>query len=226
MQTELSRSQFAQETLGKSLTSVKSILLNHTDKRLEQSTAAISSLSESYTSLDTLLSSSRSLANSLLRSQKSDTWYLETAFYILLGTITWLLFRRVLYGPIWWLIWLPLKLAMKSLFAVLGVAGLSNRSVQISSSPISSGISATIQETATLVTGTTVPTADTSRDHPSAEAEEDRLIDKIGKMAEGEKDDGSAIDDISPEEKARQDEIPRNPKKRMFEAEEQAHDEL
>lgn len=226
MQTELSRSQFAQETLGKYLTCIQAVSLKCTNVRIEQSTAAISSLSESYTSLDTLLSSSRSLANSLLRSQKSDTWYLETAFYILIGTITWLLFRRVFYGPIWWLIWLPLKLAMKSVFAVLGVVGLSKTSVQTSSSPIASDISATIQETATLVTGTTVPTGDTSWDRPPAQAEEDRLIDKIGKMAEEGKGEERAIDDISPEEKARQDEIPRNPKKRMFEADEQVHDDL
>ncbi|KAJ5161169.1 hypothetical protein N7492_006561 [Penicillium capsulatum] len=207
MQAELSRSQFAQETL-------------------EQSTAAISSLSESYTSLDTLLSSSRSLANSLLRSQKSDTWYLETAFYILLGTITWLLFRRVLYGPVWWLIWLPLKLVMRVVFAMLGVVGLSNTAVQSSPSPMASDISATLQEAASAVTGTAVPNADTSRDQPQAQEEEDRLIDKIGKMAEEENNEKPAIDDISPEEKARQDEMPRNTKKRMFEADKHAHDEL
>lgn len=183
-------------------------------------------MSESYSSLDTLLASSRTLASSLLRSQKSDTWYLETAFYVLLGTIAWLLFRRVLYGPLWWLVWLPFSLAMKFVFAVLGAVGLSNKSVQVSSSPVASDISATIQQTAAAVTGTTAPSGDTAWNQPSAQAEEDRVIDKIGCMAEeDQKHEGSAIDDISPEEKARQDEIPRNTKKRMFEAE-PARDEL
>ncbi|KAL8876282.1 MAG: hypothetical protein Q9198_005497 [Flavoplaca austrocitrina] len=91
MQSEVSRSQFALETL-------------------HQSTAALSTLSVSYTKLDTLLSSSRSLVSTLLHSQKSDTWYLESAFWILIITISWLIFRRILYGPGWWLLYLPAKL--------------------------------------------------------------------------------------------------------------------
>ncbi|KAJ5884900.1 hypothetical protein N7495_009410 [Penicillium taxi] len=206
MQAELSRSQFAQETL-------------------EQSTVAISSLSESYGSLDTLLTSSRSLANSLLRSQKSDTWYLETAFYILIGTIGWLLFRRILYGPLWWLVWLPLQFSLKALLAVIGVVGITGqKSVQVSSSPVADGVYGTIQTTSTTVTVSSVPTnkavwEDQPSDQPSdqpADDEEDRLIDKIG----------HAIDDILPDEKESQDQNPRNPMKRMYEAEEPVNDEL
>lgn len=63
-------------------------------------------------------------------------------------------------------------------------------------------------------------------DQPSAEMEEDRLIDKIGRMVQGaDKHEDTRIDDISPEERQRQEEIPRNTKKRMFEAE-PARDEL
>ncbi|KAJ5692574.1 hypothetical protein N7462_001997 [Penicillium macrosclerotiorum] len=206
MQAELSRSQFAQETL-------------------EQSTAAISSLSESYTSLDTLLANSRSLANSLLRSQKSDTWYLETAFYILIGTIAWLLFRRILYGPMWWLVWLPFKLVLRVVFTGLSAVGVSSTTNQLSSGTFGNGISAAIQETATAISGGTVPTGNTAWDHESStEAEEDRIIDEIGRMveSEGKKD----INDLSPEEMQQQEDIPRNPKKRMFEAEEPVRDEL
>ncbi|KAJ5114955.1 Sec20 [Penicillium alfredii] len=196
MQTELSRSQFAQETL-------------------EQSTAAISSLSDSYSSLDTLLSSSRSLANSLLRSQKSDTWYLETAFYILIGTITWLLFRRILYGPMWWLVWLPVKLASRFVFAVLGAVGLSSTAVESQSHAAGSDLSMAIHQTATAASES-VTASGTTWDEPSTESESDRVIDQIGKMAEDNgKQEGTNIDDITPEEKMRQDEIPRNPKKRI-----------
>lgn len=191
----------------------------------EQSTAAISSLSESYSSLDTLLASSRSLASSLLRSQKSDTWYLETAFYILLGTIAWLVFRRILYGPLWWLVWLPLQLILRAMFAVLSVLGLSSasKSVQPSDSPIVGDISATIQQAATAVTSGSVHKG-TEQEEPS-EDEQDRLIDKIGQMVEqNEKQGHHDIDDISLEEKQRQDELPRNSKKRMYE--EPVRDEL
>ncbi|KAJ5119043.1 hypothetical protein N7526_010680 [Penicillium atrosanguineum] len=200
MQAELSRSQFAQETL-------------------DQSTVAISSLSESYSSLDTLLASSRSLASSLLRSQKSDTWYLETAFYVLVGTITWLLFRRILYGPMWWLVWLPFKFAMKFVFATLGAVGMTKGSTELSSSQVASDISATIQQTAAVVSGEHVSTKSASwEDHPSTN-DEDRLIDQIGKMVDEGKQESASNDNILLEEVQRQAELPRNTKKRMFEAE-------
>lgn len=185
----------------------------------EQSTAAISSLSESYNSLDTLLASSRNLANSLLRSQKSDTWYLETAFYILVGTITWLVFRRILYGPLWWLVWLPLKLVLKTIATASAAVGLSRRSGELSSI---SGQDASVafQGTATAISGGTVPTQNAAwEDHSSTESEKDRLIDKIGRMVHGEnKHEEASTGDIS-DETQQQGEIPRNTKKRMYEAE-------
>lgn len=102
MQNELSRSRFAQETL-------------------EQSTAALADLGERYSDLNTLLANSRTLVTTLLKSTKSDTWYLETTFYILITTIIWLIFRRWLYGPLtWFLIW-PLKLVFRIVFGIVGV---------------------------------------------------------------------------------------------------------
>lgn len=80
LSTELSRSRFAQETF-------------------DNSTDALKELGEKYSSLDTILTNSRGLLSTLLRSQKSDTWYLETALYILLATLVWLIFRRLLFGP-------------------------------------------------------------------------------------------------------------------------------
>ncbi|PYI13466.1 Sec20 domain protein [Aspergillus violaceofuscus CBS 115571] len=214
MQSELSRSQFAQETL-------------------EQSTAALSSLSESYTDLDSLLASSRNLVGSLLRSQKSDTWYLETAFYILLGTIAWLVFRRILYGPLWWLVWLPVRLLARSTFAILGVVGITSRAVQASESV--TPVAQLVQETP-VVAPKVEPTVQIAEQEAvwdqvpvTDETEEDRLIDQIGELVEEiEQQEETNIDDISPEERQRQAELPRNPKKRMFEATEVPHhrDEL
>ncbi|KND95098.1 hypothetical protein TOPH_00136 [Tolypocladium ophioglossoides CBS 100239] len=88
---ELSRSEFAHQTLTESY-------------------AALKQLNESYTSLDSMLARSRDLLGTLLRSQKSDTWYLQTALYMLLVTGAWLVFRRILYGPMWWLVWLPMRI--------------------------------------------------------------------------------------------------------------------
>ncbi|CAD6588142.1 MAG: hypothetical protein ASARMPREDX12_003178 [Alectoria sarmentosa] len=124
MSAELERSQFARETL-------------------EISTKDLDTLSESYSNLDTLLSSSRSLVSSLIHSQKSDTWYLESAFYILAATITWLVFRRLIYGPGWWLLYFPTKwlwrlslfavqLLVGSLSAVAGTIGAQNQSSTLS----------------------------------------------------------------------------------------------
>lgn len=93
LSTELERSRFAQETF-------------------DESTSALKQLSEEYSNLDSILSNSRNLLGTLLRSQKSDTWYLETAFYILITTLIWLVFRRILYGPF---IKLPLFLANGSI---------------------------------------------------------------------------------------------------------------
>nr|OQO23961.1 hypothetical protein B0A51_09989 [Rachicladosporium sp. CCFEE 5018] len=80
LETEMGRSHFATETL-------------------EQSTAALAELGDKYTDLGSVLGKSRELLSTLVRSQKSDTWYLETAFYLLCATLVWLIFRRLLYGP-------------------------------------------------------------------------------------------------------------------------------
>jgi protein transport protein SEC20 len=109
MQSELSRSRFAQETL-------------------EQSTAALEDLGEKYSNLSTLLTSSRTLVTALLKSTKSDTWYLETTFYILITTLVWLIFRRWLYGPISWFIILPLKIFLRIVFAVAPIGASTAKS--------------------------------------------------------------------------------------------------
>jgi protein transport protein SEC20 len=80
LSSELTRSRFAQETF-------------------DESTAALAQLGDDYSSLDDVLSTSRNLIGTLLKSQKSDSWYLETALYILIATLCWLIFRRLLYGP-------------------------------------------------------------------------------------------------------------------------------
>ncbi|KLJ07408.1 hypothetical protein EMPG_17138 [Blastomyces silverae] len=227
MQAELSRSQFAQETL-------------------EQSTAALSSLSESYSTLDTLLASSRSLAISLFRSQKSDTWYLETAFYILIGTIIWLVFRRILYGPLWWLLWMPLKLMVRMILPALGGIGLANKSAQLSGPPPTSislgnpGVSVLSETPSAVINGATLKSASAPSPLTSVDAEQtgtpqgenESILDEVENIVKKGSDNdekGTNVDDISPEERRRQEQLPRNPKKRMHEEpikEEQRKDEL
>ncbi|GIZ43535.1 hypothetical protein CKM354_000675900 [Cercospora kikuchii] len=131
LSSELDRSRFAQETF-------------------EESTAALRNLSEDYSNLDTILSTSRNLLGTLLRSQKSDTWYLETAFYILVGTLVWLVFRRFFYGPfiklpLWfwnWSLLLAKWIFFKPLFAILGSVGIISRSSASTTSALSSSVAA------------------------------------------------------------------------------------
>lgn len=91
LQAELERSEYANQTM-------------------RESNVAFSQLHDSYSSLEIMLSSSKDLLGTLMRSQKSDTWYLTTTFYMLLVVGAWLVFRRLLYGPMWWLVWLPLRM--------------------------------------------------------------------------------------------------------------------
>lgn len=227
--------------------------------KTDESTAALNSLTDSHTTLDTLLSSSRTLASSLLRSQKSDTWYLETAFYLLLATIAWLFFRRILYGPTWWLIYLPLKLTFKTLFAVGSAVGLvggaaATNSVSVSPAqkPLATGSS--YRRTSDLPSDPELywkmaPSVNVGgggkgagwggRPNPPPRAPEatpskfpqtekvEEIIEEAVKRdesgqwkgeVEGGEEGETNVDGISAEERERQKEIPRNEKKRMFEA--------
>jgi hypothetical protein len=137
----------------------------------------------------------------------------------------------------WWLVWLPIKALTKFTFAVLAAVG-SSKTVQPSPSAVPSDSLAQEIPIPTLETEPNVQSADGQAiwdQPPIAQSEEDRLIDRIGDMVDGNGEDakeGSTgeeenwereetnIGDISPEERQRQAELPRNPKKRMYEARE------
>jgi protein transport protein SEC20 len=200
MQSELSRSQFAHDTL-------------------KESTAALSQLSEQYSTLDTLLSSSRNLLSTLLRSQKSDTWYLETAFYVLVATIVWLVFRRFLYGPMWWFVWLPLKMFYKAWMGVFTAVGLRSSRDGVFAS---SSVGTTVLPESVLATPSisySSPMATTS-DPPPAHGE-GSLLEEVGNMVDASRQQG---EEGGPEQNpapAEPEQPPRdpppNPKKRMWE---------
>lgn len=208
MASELSRSQFAHDTL-------------------KESTAALAQLSETYSTLDTLLSSSRNLLGTLLRSQKSDTWYLETAFYILLTTVFWLIFRRLLYGPTWWLVWLPLKLFYNGSMGILATTGI----VKGSSSSVGAGSLAGQGTTAynnvasATMVGSGAPTISAGGEGSkppakpgNAAQEEESVSEEVGKIID-ESRDGQGETGSQDGEQA---EVKRNPKKRMWDAEKEA----
>src|SRR5690606_13181089 len=109
MQSEVERSRAAQDVF-------------------EQSSRDLRALAENYTDLDTILSSSSTLLKSLLRTSKTDSWYLQTTFYLLVGTIIWLIFRRLLWGPIYWLCLQPVFLLFRLSYSLLSATGIVGRS--------------------------------------------------------------------------------------------------
>jgi len=89
---------------------------------LEISTAALRELDETYSSVvEQGLKTARGLVTKLISSQKSDTWYLETALYILVGTITWLIFRRWFFGPFFYLLYEPSRFMLSIVYSALNL---------------------------------------------------------------------------------------------------------
>ncbi|KAL8419818.1 hypothetical protein RB594_002833 [Gaeumannomyces avenae] len=184
---------------------------------LAESTAALRELDDRYAGLDGLLAASRSLLGTLVRSQKSDTWYLRTTLYLLLATAAWLVFRRLLYGPLWWFLWVPLRVGWWS--AAKGVGGglaLVGRSRQ----PAAARMEVVGASGSTSVVGMaggggadalpTVSVAHGGGDKGKDSAGSDSMMDKVGRIIDG--DDGDVA--APPENK---DSDAPNPKKRMWE---------
>jgi Sec20 len=219
MQSNLSQSQFAQQTLDESQT-------------------ALQGLGESYGGTADLLKLSKGLAGLLVRSNKSDTWYLQMAFYMLGITIAWLFFRRILYGPLWWLVLQPLRLLWKMTFLALGGMGLGRTEVvsagfsSVVSVRTAAGLASSVAKVSTKsgVNSRGIPT-----NPPGAKPRTVRLpakgggwgggapppdpgsmVERVGRMMDGEETD---VDDISDEERGKQEQQSRNPKKRMMEVE-------
>ncbi|RYO79447.1 hypothetical protein DL766_009617 [Monosporascus sp. MC13-8B] len=218
MASELSRSEFAHRTL-------------------KESTKALAELSESYSNLDTLLSTSRDLLGTLFKSRKTDTWYLETSFYLLLCTIAWLIFRRWLYGPMWWLVWLPLKLLFR------GAVGLSKAVAPRGSSQAESSVLDPVVGTQSVLqqarmNNEGVPTIQVGQEEPTQSRQpddQDSMVEQVARIVESREDDApaepqsgarenSTEEDDSPGSDAegetvlrdRGEDEPPNPKKRMM----------
>jgi protein transport protein SEC20 len=192
---ELAKSEFAHQTLT-------------------ESTAALAQLNESYGSLDNLLEKSRDLLGTLVKSQKSDTWYLQTAMYMLLVTGAWLIYRRILYYPVWWLVFLPVRLLLAGSLSAGRAVGL----LGPNATPKANVLVNSVRPSARLHSdgGEAVPTLQVGQSSkaPDGVGEPDSMIEKVGRIIEenlgGE---GGALD----EEDVDKAEGEPNPKKRMWE---------
>ncbi|KAI9893103.1 MAG: hypothetical protein M1814_000650 [Vezdaea aestivalis] len=210
MQSELGRSQFAHETLCEfASTQIDRSRLNGF---LVQSQKALTELGEHHGGITDLLSNSRTLVSSLIRSQKSDSWYLQTALSVLVVTFIWLFIRRFLWIGVTVAIIFPLK----TLFWISSL--LASRSSANSDSTTS------LVEMASGTTGRPTVTAQPVQspgqhvDKQQSELEDESnktagstLSEEVGAMAEKNQQEAQGAAD----NKA-------NPKKRMFEADKEA----
>lgn len=197
LQSELERSEYANQTM--------------TD-----SSAAFNRLSDSYNSLETMLGSSKELLGTLMRSQKSDTWYLKTTLYMLVCTLGWLAFRRFFYGPLWWLVWLPLRVLF-GVGSTVGNAALQGSGKGEDGRPAAGGsLGSDGRVSVEGMPGKDLPTAQVGQDtgekvdESGSMAEQvGRIIDKVheadaeGLLPEDPKSGGETIHDGQEEARAR-----------------------
>ncbi|KAK4141612.1 protein transport protein sec20 [Dichotomopilus funicola] len=224
---ELAKSAFATQTLA-------------------ESTAALAELQQSYDGLDGLLARSRDLVGALATAQKSDTWYLQAALRLLLGTLAWLVFRRFFYGPLWWVVWLPLRTGYRVTKGVMpargGVGGGGSGVVDTGSGPgvaTMEVVRPDVEGGGTVVVGVgeegVVPTIqvgqqDDSKRNVEGEREggDDSMVEKVGRMVEDtlhqrEGEDGEEVNRTAEGEEGVDDQG--HPRKRLW-AEGEVRDEL
>lgn len=201
LEGEVQQSQFAQQTL-------------------DESQEALKSLNESYSGTTDLLKASRGLVSQLVRSNKSDTWYLLSAWYVLAGTLLWLFYRRILYGPSLLLIYYPFRMLWFTLSSLgtIGAAFLGGKPASELQAPPQPTLSEAGQYYTAFSSG--IPVAGGISDDSSGPGNaEETLLEHISRLNE---ETGSKAGDGAEA---------RNTKKRMMEVEvdmppAQARDEL
>ncbi|KAL1844274.1 hypothetical protein VTJ49DRAFT_2331 [Mycothermus thermophilus] len=205
-------------------------------RTLAESSAALAELQRSYEGVEGLLTRSRELVGALAAREKSDSWYLAAALRILLATLAWLVFRRFLYGPLWWLVWLPVRTGYRVTSGVMvggGGKGGSSSSVGATMGVVQPGEGAS-----TVVVGVgeegavpTVRVGGRERGETGGDAEYP-MVEKVGRMvedtldrrdADDEKENLTGTEEPEPEpeeepaEMQKEEEYKPNPKKRMWE---------
>lgn len=151
---------------------------------LAESTQKVRQLGSGYSRVDDMLRSSRDLVGVLLRSTKSDTWYLQTTFYLLAATLGWLVFRRFMYGPLWWLVWFPVRLAFRTGSSAVGMVGGDG------GRPAGASMGVVDERGAAKIVGVgeegAVPTVDVggARGEVVREGDPDSMVEKVGRIVD------------------------------------------
>lgn len=195
-QTQLQMSAAAMQTLG-------------------DSTQQLRQLGQSYNRLDDLLASSKDLLGTLLHSQKSDTWYLQTALYMLMATAGWLVFRRILYGPLWWFVWLPVRLIFGTGWRVGSAVGrLGGDGGAMMEVDGDAG-----RKTVVNMDGAdSVPTVQVGQGQTQQDGDPDSMVEKVGRIIQDQEDHADGSDGVN----NASEQVQPNPKKRMWEEDKEA----
>lgn len=165
---------------------------------LHESTLKMKALGSNYSRMDDMLRSSRDLVGVLLKSTKTDTWYLQTTFYMLLATLSWLVFRRFMYGPLWWLVWLPVRLVFRTGSTAVGLAGgMPDATMEVGVA--GAGDAQSIKIVAVGEEGA-VPTAQVGQtDKHAAESsngDPDTMADKVGRIVDRIEEQAAQVDEL------------------------------
>jgi hypothetical protein len=212
LEGELAQSQFAQQTL-------------------HESQEALKDLADSYSGTTDLLKTSRGLVGQLVRSNKSDSWYLTSAWYLLVITLAWLFFRRILYGPLLLFVWYPVRLMWWTVMTTLGAIGLGRpeKAVELAKPPAPSiriempGVNTNglpMYRSGVQHRSMELPAKGGGWSHPPPQEnprDPESMLEKVGRIVDGES--GNNVDETSEEEQKAAEEQPRNTKKRMMEVE-------
>lgn len=129
--------------------------------------------------MDGLLARSRELVGALVTSTKSDTWYLKSAMYVLLGTLGWLVFRRWLYGPLWWVVWLPVRTGWR---VGRGVVGRGTGGVDVTGT--GGGMGGVVVPTVEVGRGRGGGNREVVRAKGGDTGEEESMVERVGRMVE------------------------------------------
>lgn len=185
---------------------VRSMTLHET---LGESTSQLKQLGTTYGRMEDMLTSSRDLLGVLMKSTKSDTWYLETTFYMLAATLGWLIFRRWLYGPMWWLVWLPLRLVFRTGSTAVGMVGSGSGSGATMEIVDGSGQTVDVD----MGSQGSVPTAKVGGGDKVVHGDSDSMVEMVGRIIdnlppEGSEQEEEAVDQVSDREQVVQEAQP------------------
>lgn len=160
---------------------------------LQGSTEQLKQLGGTYGRMEDMLTSSRDLLGVLMKSTKSDTWYLETTLYMLCATLGWLVFRRFLYGPLWWIVWLPLRLVFRTGSGAVGLVGSGSGGAARMEVVDRGGKRVEVE----MGSEGAVPTANVGQTGERTDKEKgdpERLVEQVGRIVDGESEQTEAVE--------------------------------